>query len=255
MPTILQFTDTHLTIDPQGTLKGVVTRDSLRSCVAMAQQHTASQILLTGDLSHDASQESYQALRDIITPLNIPVSAIAGNHDIESEMKKSLPATWTTGECSRGSWQIILLNSAVTGEEYGYITKEELQRAETIISNTTNPNIMICLHHQPVPVGSSWIDSIMLQNPEPLFELIDAHDTIRGLLFGHVHQNYQSQRKQLTIIGSPSTCIQFQSNSQQFGLDNIAPGFRLIHLHDNGDIDSEIFYLDKVPSLNADEAY
>ncbi len=255
MPTLLQFTDTHLTADPQGTLKGVITRNSLGSCVTMAQQHTASHVLLTGDLSHDASQESYQALQDIITSLNLPVSALAGNHDIEAQMKKSLPNTWTTGECDVGSWKIILLNSSVPDEGYGYITKEEIKRTETIVSRTEKPNVLICLHHQPVPVGSTWIDNIMLQNPEPLFKLIDAYDTIKGILFGHVHQNHLSQHHKVTIIGSPSTCIQFKSNSQQFELDNVAPAFRVIELHDNGEIDSEIVYLDKIPLLNVDEDY
>lgn len=255
MPTILQFTDTHLTQDPQGTLKGVVTRDSLGACVAMAQEHTASHVLLTGDLSHDASQESYQALQDIISPLNLPVSVIAGNHDFAPEVKKSLPQAWTTGECIVGCWKVVMLNSSVPNKEHGYISADELHRANRIICNSKQNNIMICLHHQPVPVGSAWIDNIMLQNPKEFFDMLDTHDNIRGVLFGHVHQSFQVKRKQVTIIGSPSTCIQFATNSHEFGLDNLAPAYRLLHLRDNGDIDSEVFYLNEVPELKPNANY
>ena len=255
MPSLLQFTDTHLTIDPQGTLKGVITRDSLSACISLAQHQQASHVLLTGDLSHDASQESYHALQEIITPLNLPVSVLAGNHDIEPNMKKFLPNDWTCGECVVENWQIIMLNSAVAGEEHGFITAKEIERAKTILTTTKQDHVLICLHHQPVPVGSQWIDNIMLKNPEDFFELIDSNNKVKGILFGHVHQNFQSHYNNTTIIGSPSTCIQFQTNSTKFGLDNIAPGFRLLHLNNNGQIDTELFYLDNIPELKPNEAY
>lgn len=255
MPSLLQFTDTHLSIDPQGSLKGVNTRDSLSACVTLAQQQQACQILLTGDLSHDASQESYHALQEIITPLNLPVSALAGNHDILPEMQKFLPNDWTCGDCIVENWQVIMLNSAVPGKEHGFITDKEIKRAKAILTTTRQDHALICLHHQPVPVGSQWIDNIMLQNPDTLFDLIDSHEKVKGILFGHVHQNFRSKYNNITIIGSPSTCIQFQANSTNFGLDNIAPGFRLLHLHNNGQIDTELFYLDYIPELKPNEAY
>ncbi len=255
MPSILQFTDTHISIDPQGTLKGVNTRVSLTACVAHAQQHSTAHILLTGDLSHDASQESYRALQNIINPLNLPVSAIAGNHDITVNMKKFLPQHWLTGECNIENWLCLMLNSSVTDKEYGCISDQELKRAKKVIANTKQDNILICLHHQPVPVGSPWIDSIMLQNAESLFDVLDGHQKVRGILFGHVHQHFQRQRGPLSIIGSPSTCIQFKSSSTEFALDHLAPAYRLLHLQSNGDINSEIFYLDEMQDLEPDEDY
>ncbi|VAW77446.1 3',5'-cyclic-nucleotide phosphodiesterase [hydrothermal vent metagenome] len=255
MPSILQFTDTHISIDPQGTLKGVNTRQSLTACVELAQQHSAAHILLTGDLSHDASKESYAALHSIITPLNLPVSAIAGNHDITLHMKKFLPQHWLTGECHIENWLCLMLNSSVTNKEHGFISDQELKRAKKVINNTQQDNILICLHHQPVPVGSPWIDAIMLQNAESLFGVLDGHSKVRGILFGHVHQNFQQQQGSLSIIGSPSTCIQFKSNSTEFALAHLAPAYRLLHLDRNGDISSEIFYLDEMQSLEPDEAY
>ena len=61
-----------------------------------------------------------------------------------------------------------------------------------------------------------------------------------SLLFGHIHQAYNAERKGVALLGAPSTCIQFLPESQGFALDPATPGFRWLDLYPDGHIDTGI---------------
>jgi 3',5'-cyclic AMP phosphodiesterase CpdA len=52
---LVQFTDTHLLTDPQGTLRGARTLPRLQACLDHARRHffPADAVVVTGDLVHD----------------------------------------------------------------------------------------------------------------------------------------------------------------------------------------------------------
>ena len=99
---------------------------------------------------------------------------------------------------------------------------------------------MIFMHHQPVPVGSRWIDQYVLKNAEAFFELVDQYDTIRAISWGHVHQEFNSQRKGVALIATPSTCVQFEPHNTEFKLDNSMPGYRTYKLFADGCFNSNV---------------
>jgi Icc protein len=45
-------------------------------------------------------------------------------------------------------------------------------------------------------------------------------------------------------MASPSTCIQFAPNSEDFKLDERAPGYRWLRLHDDGRIETGVSRID-----------
>ena len=51
------------------------------------------------------------------------------------------------------------------------------------------------------------------------------------------------------IFGTPSTCFQFTPNSHNFSLDKTMPGYRLIKLNENGQIESEVTRLTGVLTM------
>jgi Icc protein len=63
---LLQFTDTHLVAQVDGTLRGVVTRDSLQSVLRHARTHhwNTDALLLTGDLVND-DPGGYAVVREL----------------------------------------------------------------------------------------------------------------------------------------------------------------------------------------------
>jgi Icc protein len=79
-----------------------------------------------------------------------------------------------------------------------------------------------------------------LRNPEALFTVLDRFPQVRAVLWGHVHQEFDQLRDGVRLMATPSTCIQFAPNSVDFGLDELAPGYRWLRLHDDGQIETGV---------------
>ncbi|MCE6984277.1 phosphodiesterase, partial [Pseudomonas frederiksbergensis] len=76
---LVQLTDSHLFADPQGTLLGMNTRDSLQRVIerVRAEQPRIDLVLATGDLSQDGSLASYASFRDLTASLKAPARWLA----------------------------------------------------------------------------------------------------------------------------------------------------------------------------------
>ena len=114
---------------------------------------------------------------------------------------------------------------------------------ESILNDSNSEHIIICLHHQPVSIESEWLDKIGLQNNTEFLNLIKTSPKVKGVFFGHIHQDYVSDLNGIKIIGTPSTCKQFKPKENDFVLDNLPPAYRRIQLFDEGSIQSKIIWL------------
>jgi Icc protein len=99
---------------------------------------------------------------------------------------------------------------------------------------------VIAFHHQPIAIGSYWLDQLGLVNAVDFWETIAHFPKVKTVLFGHIHQQYEGENSGVLCYSAPSTCIQFKPNSDQFTLDNIPPGYRWIDLHPRGNITTGI---------------
>ncbi len=250
---LLQFTDTHLYADAGGALLGINTEQSLLAILALAQrQHwPADLVLTTGDLVHDGSPQAYTRFLQHFRSLNTPVYCLPGNHDARDTLRNHLQhdsVQWTT-QVIRGAWQFCLLDTSVPGSEGGHLATTELQRLEAQLSAHPELHALICLHHQPVPVGSRWLDTMAVDNAGELFTVLDRHPQVRAILWGHVHQDFRQHRNGVELIASPSTCIQFAPQSEDFAIDEIPPGYRWLHLHEDGRIETGVERLYEMPGV------
>ena len=66
----------------------------------------------------------------------------------------------------------------------------------------------------------------------------------RAVLWGHVHQAFDGMRGGLMLMGTPSTCVQFESGSTKFALDERPPGYRWLHLYPDGRIDTRVEWVE-----------
>lgn len=235
------------------------TAASMRHCVELVRkQHwPADLVLATGDLTHDASVAAYQQFRDNLATLQAPICAIAGNHDVSALLHNTLnnAQITTRGSVIFGQWQIILLDSSILDSEAGFLPETELQHLQQSLQQHPEHHALICLHHPPVAVECTWLDTMQLQNSEQFFNIIDQHPQVRGVLWGHIHQEYHQQRNRVQLIGSPSTCIQFKPRSPDFATDDKPPGYRWLALHVDGKIDTGVCRLSFMPDeveMNSD---
>jgi len=247
---VLQLTDTHLYANPVGTLLGVNTLDSFRQVIQRFRDHhwPLDLLLATGDLVHDASPRGYALMGEILSGFGVPVFCLPGNHDAPEVMRTHLRAerVHTSTVVDHGGWRFVMLDSVIPGEEGGRLAPDQLEQLEDALASTKR-HTLVCMHHQPVDVGSAWIDTMAIENPAPLFDIIDRHDNVRGILWGHVHQTFEARRGPVRLMASPSTCVQFTPRHDTFQVDEEPPGFRLLALLPDGGIRSEVVRVEEMP--------
>ncbi|BAO45289.1 3',5'-cyclic-AMP phosphodiesterase [Thiolapillus brandeum] len=254
---LLQISDCHLYADPEGTLLGLNTLDSLQQVLHDACQDTSPElVIVTGDLVHDGSRTGYQNLAHSLKSAGCPGAAIPGNHDHVMTMQNTLEKRGirTSGHMDMGNWRLVLLNSQVLGREHGHLSQHELEILDHALQDAPS-NVLVFLHHQPIPIGSRWLDKIGLDNGEALLSRVQDDPRVKGICWGHVHQSWEGRLGHLKLMATPSTCIQFSPGQPGFGLDTAPPGWRDIILSANGRIRSEIHHLRHMPQgLIADSA-
>jgi len=239
---LLQITDTHLYAEPEKTLYGVNTRSSLQRVLAAAcRQPKPGLVLATGDLVHDESPAGYQILMAMLTALDAPVAAIAGNHDALNSLQAIAGKNIRIGGKHRlGAWCIVLLNTLVPGDTDGHLDADELRFLDTALTQSRDAHVLIALHHHPVAIGCTWLDRIGLNNASAFFEVLDRYQHVRAVVWGHVHQAFESEHRGVRLMATPSTCAQFLPDSSDFALDTRPPGMRWLTLHPDGQIDTQI---------------
>jgi Icc protein len=239
----VQITDTHLYADPQGALLGMVTLDSLDAVLGLVTGEAlpADAVLATGDLVHDGSAAGYALLRERLGGLGCPALALPGNHDDPRTLAEVLaqPPVQRAREARFAAWQVLLLDSTLPGEDGGRLGEAEFEWLDERLGSGTG-HALVCLHHSPLPTGSDWLDTMRLANAEAFFAVLDRHPTVRGVLFGHIHQTFEATRHGVRIMGSPSTCVQFAKVRPRFGLDPRPPGYRWLALLPDGGIRSGV---------------
>lgn len=241
---IVQITDTHIMADPAARFDSVDCAATLQSVLADIQSADPRPdlILLTGDLVHDPDADAYKRLGGLLAMAPAPVYCLPGNHDHPATMQMHLhaPPVRLDKHVMLDGWQILLLDSWLPNEHAGRLSSAELGWLERALAAHPDRYTLIALHHPPVPVGSPWMDAMSLRNPDDLFAVIDHHDQVRGVIWGHIHQVFESERQGVKLLACPSTCLQFKPLSTDYAVDDQAAGYRWLKLHDDGQLETGV---------------
>ncbi|MGB5445727.1 MAG: 3',5'-cyclic-AMP phosphodiesterase [Psychromonas sp.] len=241
---LLQITDTHLFSDRNKDLLGINTVESYEAVIEHAARYssTCQAILSTGDLSQDHSRQSYLDFTKQIQKLDLPCYWLPGNHDVQSVMQPSLvqPGLIHTRQIISEFWQIILLDSQVEGVPYGFLSEQQLLFLQQALTEYPDKYVLICVHHHVLPVNSAWLDQHILKNHDTFLALIQPFTNVRAVLSGHVHQAFDMVFNDVRFLASPSTCVQFKPNCNDFSVDDRAPGYRYLALNKNGTINTKV---------------
>ncbi len=240
---VIQLSDCHLFEQLDGKLLGLETEFSLGKVIDLIAQEQPDPdlVLATGDLSQDGSSESYRRFHQHMERLSAPVYWLPGNHDILTVMSDH-KALECMSPCvvEMGQWVIILLDSTILGEVPGYMSESELAFLDKALTEHQDKHAMVCLHHQPIPVGCVWLDQQLVGNAEEFLAVIDRHSNVRSVIWGHVHQVFETRRNGVRFMSVPSTCVQFKPDSEDFAVDDENPGYRWIDLYPDGRIESGV---------------
>ena len=139
---------------------------------------------------------------------------------------------------------MVSIDSCSAGRAGGIVTHDEIERMQRIIAASAAEHVLVCLHHPPVLMNSTWLDSVGLENGERFLGLLQANGRVRLTIFGHVHQHYDAVHGDVRVIATPSTCRQFLPGSEKFAVDERPPAYRRISLHASGAVDAELIWID-----------
>lgn len=240
---LVQLSDSHLFAAADGKLLGMNTHDSLQRVIerVLDEQPQIDLILASGDLSQDGSLASYQRFRQLHEQIPAPARWFAGNHDALPAMQAACAdSDLLQPIIDLGNWRIILLDTSIPGAVPGYCSAEQLALLEQALQTAGERHVLVSFHHHPVSIGCRWMEPIGIRNPEALFAVIDRYAQVRALLWGHIHQEFDQLRNGVRLLASPSTCVQFAPGSEEFQVDQEAPGYRWLRLHADGRLDTAV---------------
>lgn len=251
---VLQISDPHLFAQRNKKLLNVDTDSSLNGVIRHIVKHekNVDAILATGDIAQDGSAQAYQRFLELAQPLAPLLRGLPGNHDSNDVFRK----VWNDHAqaiTDIGHWRLVLLDSTITKSSAGHIAADQLELLREASRTAGDRHVLVAVHHNPIPIGSKWLDGMMIDNGHALLGLLQDSPNVKGLIWGHVHQefdsiyNFGATRHTLRMLAVPATCVQFMPRSPRFCLDNVDPGYRKLELHDDGQIVTEIV---RVPELN-----
>lgn len=243
---IIQLSDCHLSRDPSTRYRGVDAQGNLERVLEKAMAWAPDLLLATGDLSEDASDASYDRLAAMLAETGVAVMALPGNHDDPAEVRRRFPASPVAGAWVHEDvdWHIVLLDSTYRGGIDGRLAGSVLSALEMALAESSRP-VLLALHHQPLPVGSPWIDRYALQEPGKLASVLERHPQVRLVTWGHVHQAWAGQFAGVAALACPSTASNSLPGQARFSEDPAGPACRWFELEPGGDWETGILFADR----------
>jgi len=209
---LIQITDCH--IDDQAESMGVDTHTNLVLVVKAVTKHNCDTLLITGDLTHNGTLNSYQVLN--------------GNHD-QIENLNQVFSEQLISKFSLGNWEIVTIDSTQPSKTSGYVTKKALEQLDQDLQNSVAKYNIVALHHPIVSMQSDWDDSLSLENADELFNVMNKYPKIKAVLWGHAHQASEFNNDDVVLISCPSTALQFDNETRI--------GFNHYRLHNDGKLE------------------
>ncbi|MFO1388264.1 3',5'-cyclic-AMP phosphodiesterase [Cellvibrio sp.] len=240
----IQISDCHLGPLTSEALLGLNTDESLHDVLALIAEKEPDfdYMVCTGDIASAGHDACYKRFVSIVRQyFSQPLAWLPGNHDSAELMAEvDLPQIPEARSVELGNWLILLLNSVVPFKVHGNFEQAELDYLERMLSEHPEKHVMVMLHHQPVPVGSKWIDQYILRNSDAFFAVTDRYSNVKAIVWGHVHQDFASARQGVHLIATPSTCVQFKPQCDDFTVDTQMPGYRWFNLYDDGSLETGV---------------
>jgi Icc protein len=226
---------------------GVNTENNFKQVLARAfsQHQSFDLVLLTGDLAQEPTEKTYRHICDLLAPYSTTCLALPGNHDDAELLRKAfsqLPFI-SDKQLLLNGWKIICLDSQRPDSQGGRLPKPELNFLQQALEQDPEKPTLIAVHHHCLPTHCRWLDTMIIENQAQFLALLCQYPQVKLVVSGHIHQVMDKQHQHIQVLGTPASCFQFKAHSEHFSIDTLPPGYRVLMLHDNGQIDSEVFWL------------
>lgn len=245
---LAHITDCHLFADPQAEYFAVNTAEHFSRALAHMAEQPLDAVIFGGDLTQDHSFESYLLFAQLIADaaLTCPVFWLPGNHDEIAAMQRI-----SSGQISNAKrliadgFEVLLINSKGPTPA-GWVSEAHLNEITALLASTPLPSVIFC-HHNPLPING-YLDKHMLENGPQLLNILQNSGQVRHVFHGHVHNDYQFQFRNIDVLATPASSVQFTKNTAHWQQQNLGAAYRLLTITKPSDaaplsVDSELIWL------------
>jgi len=246
---VVQITDCHLFADRTKELRDVATWPRFLKLLADLRERVpqCDLLVLTGDTAHDELAATYREIAGPLQPWRTRLRILPGNHDNREALAEVFPDICRPTdqrlvfEYRSAPWTILGLDSHKPGELPGRLGTAQLNWLEQKLAEAApNDQILIMLHHPPIPVASAWLDAIGLEDAPELRDLAQRYRQLRLVTCGHVHQPIAGSFGHATVLSTSASGPCFQARLPQLRIIPQHPCYRVIELHEDGEWTSQV---------------
>jgi len=228
---LVQISDTHIGYpgewDPEPALERAV-----RSILSIEPMPVG--VLLSGDLTHNGSPEEYQRLRQLLSPLPMPVYPLMGNHDRRQSLRQAFAdcaplqngreTVDYTVDCA--GLRLICLDSCKPDSDEGQLLPEQLNWLRHQLEAAAGAATMVALHHPPIACGMDQFDLISLTQADraAFARALEGVAGVEAVVCGHIHRPILGRVGGVPTQICPSVFLQSQLNLKPQGALRLIPG-------------------------------
>lgn len=239
---LIQITDCHLLSDITRAAYGDINPyASLLRCLQLSHSLTPDALLITGDISGDDSEESYRHFTSLLATHcpGIPYKVLPGNHDVNPHFRRVLGSSTLTAEHAwpLSHWHIHGIDSTYAGTR-GRVDHHQMDTISRDINAHSDRFHLVALHHHPLPT-ESWMDKHELENAGEVLDWFSRQKALKAMIYGHIHTVREHRVDGRAVLSAPSSCWQWRM-THDFGVDDSAPGVRVIDLAPDGTLSTFI---------------
>jgi Icc protein len=197
---LCQISDTHIKAERKLAYGIVDTATMLERCVAdildLPQQPDA--VIATGDLVDFGRPEEYGLLRELLSPLKMPLFLVPGNHDVRDALRASFGehaylrqwAPFVQYAIDDFPVRLVVLDSLVPQKGGGALCGERLGWLDRTLAKRPDAPTVVALHHPPFTTGIGHMDKVALDQPsvDGLAEVVGRHRQVERVIAGHLHR-------------------------------------------------------------------
>lgn len=248
---IIQLSDIHLTKN-NASLYGINPYYRLQEALKSIHVHhsDADFIVITGDLTDDASPSAYELLKKTIIKSKLPIYPILGNHD-----KRDIFSTYFTDFFINGFVQytkkidnkvFIFLDTLVEDKPHGALCSIRIKWLEDRLKEYRENSIYIFMHHHPMNSGLHEMDNLAnFKSSKTFWNLLKDYDNVKHISFGHIHRIMHGVKYGISLNSTRGTTFQVayrpdkkeeyltnEENPTYAILENMEDGSLRVHHHE-----------------------
>ncbi len=203
---LVQITDTHIREAGRLAYRKVDTAAWLQVTVdsVLGLRQKPDAVVVTGDLVDFGRPIEYARLRELLSPLTMPVYLMPGNHDDREQLRRAFPEHGWLAPSVRlpdgaapiqygvkiGPLHLLTLDTVAPGQSHGELCDARLDWLEAELAKRTGEPVIVAMHHPPFTTLIGHMDKIgLMSGIARLSSILTRHPNVERVICGHLHRS------------------------------------------------------------------